>query len=100
MGVSEYRVTTVDVPSRHRGGVAIFYRESTHFMIEAHQQHIPNAISFHLALGGPCWFIVGCYLATDGASYIACVVTAIGKRPQVTALLVSGNYTTDLVEPK
>ena len=55
-----YRVVATDAPSRHRGGVAVFYRPSPLFAVEAVRQFGPNVVSFQLATGARRWYIIGC----------------------------------------
>ena len=62
-GSAGYSVVATDAPSRHRGGVAIFYCPSTHFAVEAVQKFGPNVIEFQIATGARRWYIVGCLLA-------------------------------------
>ena len=47
-----YRVIATDAPSRHRGGVALFYRPSSLFAVEAVREYGQNALSFEVATGG------------------------------------------------
>ena len=49
---SGYRVVATDAPSRHRGGVALFYRPSSLFAVEAVRDYGPNVLSFEVATGG------------------------------------------------
>ena len=58
-----YRVVATDALSRHRGGVALFYRPSALFAVEEVSEYVPNVISFEVATGGRRWYIIGCYLA-------------------------------------
>ena len=44
------------------------------------------------------WYIIGCYIAPDDARTIERVVTALGDQPRVTALIVAGDFNTDLGE--
>ena len=60
-----YSVVATDALSRHRGGVAVFYRPSPHFVVEAVRQFGPNIVGFQLATGARRWYIIGCYLAPD-----------------------------------
>ena len=60
-----YRVVATDAPSRHRGGVALFYRPSPLFEVEAVREYGPNVLSFEVATGARRWYIIGCYLAPD-----------------------------------
>ena len=46
-----YCVVATDAPSRHCGGVALFYRPSPLFEVEAVQEYRPNVLSFEIATG-------------------------------------------------
>ena len=46
-----YSVIATDAPSRHRGGVAIFYRSEPHFVVKAVEKFGTNVIGFQLATG-------------------------------------------------
>ena len=67
----------MDALSRHRGGVAVFYRPSPLFAVEAVRQFGPNIVSFQLATGALQCYIIGCYLAPDDTSTIDSVVAAL-----------------------
>ena len=82
----------------HIGGIDLFYRTTGHFSVEAFQAHGANVVRFQMASGDRRWYIVGCYLAPDNASAIEDVVTAIGKRPRGAALVVVGNFNTNLAK--
>ena len=58
-GLDGYSVIATDVPSRHRGGVALFYRLEPHFVVEAVEKFVPNVLGFQLATGARRWYIVG-----------------------------------------
>ena len=58
-----YRVVARDAPSRHCGGVALSYRPSPLFEVEAVREYGPNVLSFEVATGAQRWYIIGCYLA-------------------------------------
>ena len=64
-GSASYSVIATDAPSRHCGGVTIFYRSEPHFVVEAVENFGPNVIGFQLATGARRWYIVGVYLAPD-----------------------------------
>ena len=42
------------MPSRHYGGVAIFYWKFLKLAVDENQQHIPNVVSFQMAMGDKC----------------------------------------------
>ena len=44
------------------------------------------------------WYIIGCNIAPDDARTIERVVTALGDQPRGTALIVAGDFNTDLGE--
>ena len=46
-----YRVVATDAPSRHRGRVALFYRLSPLFEVEAVREYGPNVLSFKVTTG-------------------------------------------------
>ena len=71
------RVVATDAPSRHRGGVALFYRTSPLFAVEAVRKFGLNVMSLQLATGSRRWYIIGCYLAPDDISTIESVVAAL-----------------------
>ena len=91
-----YRVVATDAPSRHRGGVALFYREEADFAVEEVRTYGPNVISFEVVTSRRRWYIIGCYIAPDDAWMIERVVTALGYQPQGTALIVAGDFNTNL----
>ena len=81
-GSSGYSIVVTNAPSRHRGGVAIFYRPAPHFTVEAVRKFGPNVIGFQLATGTRRWYIMGCYLTPDNTSTIERVVEALRSRPK------------------
>ena len=72
-----YWVTTTEAPIPYCDGVAVFYREAEHVTLEALRLHGPNVVSFHMALGGHWWYVMGCYIAPVNASTIDAVVVVI-----------------------
>ena len=94
-----YYVVATDAPSRHRGGVALFYRPSPLFAVEAVRQFGPNVLIFQLATGARLWYIIGCYLAPDNTSTIKRVVAALKERQKGTTLLVAGDLNTSMDDP-
>ena len=93
---SGYRLVATKAPSVHRDGVSVFYRAAENFSVEALKTYRESVFSFHLALGNRRWFIVGCYLAPENASTIEDVVVDISQRPQGSAVLVVGDFNTNL----
>ena len=89
-----YRVVATDAPSRHRGRVALLYRLSPLFAVEAVREYGPNVMSFEVATGARRWYIIGCYLAPDDNLTIERVVAALRDRPKGTVLVVAGGLNT------
>ena len=95
-----YSVVARDTPRRHCSRVAVFYRPSLLFAVEAVTQFGPNVVSFQLAMGARRWYVIGFYLAPDNASTIESVVAALKERPRGTTLIVAGDLTHNLVRPR
>ena len=64
-GSSGYSVVATDELIQHRGGVAVFYRPSPRYAVEAVHQFGPNVVGFQLAIGERRWYVIRCYLAPD-----------------------------------
>ena len=93
-----YRVVATDAPSRHRGGIAVFYREGAGFAVEEVRQYGTNVSSGEVVSGRRRVYIVGCYIAPDDAQTIERVVKALKDKPPGSALVVAGDLNTDLGE--
>ena len=98
-GLAGYSVVATDAPSRHHGGVAIFYRWEPHFAVEAVEKFGPNVIGFQLVTGARRWYIVGVYLAPYDTETMERVTGAIRSRPRGAELLVAGDFNADLATP-
>ena len=99
-GSAGYSVLATDVPSRHRGGVAVFHRTAPHFAVEDVQQFGPTVVGFQLATRAWRWYIVGCYLAPNDTSAIESVVAALKEHPMGAELLVAGDFNANFEEPE
>ena len=62
-----YSIFTTDGPTRHRSGVAVFYRESLRFTVEAIQKFGPKVVRFQMMTGERQWYIIGCYFPPENA---------------------------------
>ena len=91
-----YSVIETDAPSRHRGGVALFYRSKPHFVVEAVEKFSPNVLGFQLATGARRWYIVGVYIAPEDTETMERVVAAIRKKPRGAELMVAVDLTPTL----
>ena len=89
-GLVGYIVVAMDTPIRHRGGVAVFYRPSHQYAVEAIQQFSPNIVQLYMATGEQRWYIIGCYLVPNDTSRIKSVFAALKERPRGLDLLVGG----------
>ena len=85
-GSAGYSVIATDAPSRHRGGVALFYRSDPHFVVEAVEKFGPNLLGFQLATGAQRWYIVGAYIAP--------------KDTETMERVVAGDLNVNLMEPE
>ena len=99
-GSSGYSLVATEAPSQHHGGVAVFYRPSQLFAVEAVRQFGLNVVGFQLATGARRWYIIGCYLALNDISTIESVVAPLKERPRGTALIVACDLNTTLSDPE
>ena len=99
-GSSGYSVIATDALSRHRGGVALFYRSEPHFVVEAVEKFGPNVLGFQLAMGARQWYIVGVYIAPEDTETMERVVEAIWKKPQGAELMVAGDLNANIAAPE
>ena len=99
-GSAGYSFVATDAPSRHRGGVAVFYRPSPQYAVKAIQKFGPNIFGFKLTMGERRWYIVGCYLSPEGTSTIESVIAALKERPRGLGLVVTGDFNANLENPE
>ena len=95
-GSDGYSVVATDMPSRHRGGMAVFHWPAPNFAVEAVQQFGPNIVGFQMETGERRWYIFGCYLAPDETLTIESVVAALKERPRGAELLMVGDFNVKL----
>ena len=98
--ISESPLLATDAPSRHRSGVALFYRSTPHFVVEAVERFGPNVMGFQLATGERRWYIVGAYVAPEDKVTMETVVAAIGRKPRGAELMVAGDFNVDIMAPE
>ena len=87
-GLAGYKVFMTSASIRHRGGVALFYRDSPNFVVDAIRQFGVNLITCQLETGERRWYIVGCYLALGDRATIQDVETSMNSLPRGTELIV------------
>ena len=95
-GSDGYSIVYMDTPIRHRGRVAVLYRPSQRYVVEAIQQFRPNIVGFQLAKGDRIWYISGCYLAPNDTSTIEIVASVLKERLRGSDLLVVGGLNANL----
>ena len=88
---SGYHVLAYNAPSKHQGGVLVFYRNLSQFQVEEHQQFGPTFISFHLNSGKKRCYMVRCYISPINTRYIKQTTKEINQRPNSSKLLVAGD---------
>ena len=99
-GSAGYSVIATDAPSRHRGGVALFYRSKSHFVVEAVDKFGPKVLGFQLATGAQRWYIVGVYIAPEDTETMERVMEAIQRKPRGADLMVAGKFNVDIAAPE
>ena len=76
--------------------MALFYRLSPLFKVEAVREYRSNVLSLEVVTGARRWYIIICYFSPDNAETIERVVTSLGDRPKGTALIVAADLNMDL----
>ena len=95
-GSSGYRVVATSAPSRHRGGITLFYQDLPNFVVKAMRQFRANFIACKLATGKTRWSIVGCYLVLGDGATIQDMETEVKECPRGIQLIVTGYLNADL----
>ena len=96
-GSAGYKVIATDAPSRHRGGVALFYRPTPRFSVEAVEKCGSNVMVWQVVTGETRWYIVGAYIAPADEGTMETVVKAIRQRPPGAELMVAGDLNADIL---
>ena len=99
-GSASYNVIATEAPSRHRGGVALFYLSTPHFIVEVVERCGPNVMVFQVAVGERQWHIVGAYVAPENKVTMETVVAAMGRKPPGAELTVAGDFNVDILAPE
>ena len=99
-GLEGYIVIAMNAPSRHCGGVALFYHSTPHFVVEAVERCGPKVMGFQVATGEQRWYIVGAYVAPEDEVTMETMVAAIGRKPRGAELMVAGDFNVDLTAPE
>ena len=99
-GSAGYKVIATDAPSRHRGGVALFYRPTPRFAVEAVEKCGPNVMVWQVVTGETRWYIVGAYIAPEDEGTMETVVKAIRQRLPGAELMVAGDLNADILAPE
>ena len=81
-GLDGYSVIARDLPIPHRIRVAVFYRSSPHYALEAIQKFGPNFVGFQLAAGEQRCYIIRYYLTPNNTLTIESFVAALKECPR------------------
>ena len=98
-GSAGYKVIATDAPKQHRGGVALFYRLTPRFVVEAVERCRPYVMVWQVVTGAKRWYIVGAYIAPEDEVTTEMVVNAIGRRPPGAELMVAGDLNANILAP-
>ena len=91
-----YKVVAKPVPSRHQGGVTIFFWGFPVFEVKVIRQFGANVIACQLATGERRWYIVVCYLEPGDGTTIRDVEAAMAEKPRGTEMIVEGDLKVEL----
>ena len=88
-----------DAPSKHQGGIALFWRDSPYWQVEAYQAYDPNVLSFQLVTGQKRWYVVGAYVPPSDTSTIEYVSKALDDQPEGVDPILIGDLNANLADP-
>ena len=95
-----YSVFATDAPSPHCGGVALFWRESDLFEVEAERSWGANVISFQLVTGLGRYYVIGGYIPPSDMSPLSEVKEAWKHCPKGAQPIWLGDLNADIEYPK
>ena len=78
---SGYTVVASKAVSRHRGGVALVWREGNTYEVKETKLFGPNVLTFQLVTGADRYYVVGCYIPPSDRTTLDDVRTAWGHCP-------------------
>jgi hypothetical protein len=96
---SGYEVLAMDAPSVHQGGIAVFWRNSPHWQVEAYRTYGPNVASFQLTSGKRRWYVVGEYILPADTVTLEQVSKALDERLEGVEPILLGDLNANLAEP-
>lgn len=95
-----YTINASKADSAHKGGVALFHRESDLFVMEGTKAFGPNVIRATLVAGTKRWTVIGVYIPcseTDGST-LAHLEKAKCTAPVSQELILLGDFNADLFQ--
>jgi hypothetical protein len=94
-----YQVLATDAPSAHQGGIAVFWRDSPQWQVEAYRTYGPNVVSFQLTSGKCKWYVVGAYIPPADTVTLEHVSKALDDRPEGVDPILLGDLNANLADP-
>jgi hypothetical protein len=73
---SGYSVATLNTPSPHQGGIALFWGPNKSYEVKDWRIHGPNMLTFVLVTGSQHFFAVGCYIPPNNLGTLATIKQA------------------------
>jgi hypothetical protein len=91
---SDYHVVCTEANSSSQGGLALFFKDSTAFQVEAVRRHGPNCISFELVVAGVRRPVIGAYIPpSDTALHsLEYILQAFEFRPSIPTDAMGGGH--------
>ena len=96
---SGYHVVATEARSEHQGGVALVYRDSSHWQIELVCKHGPNVISCELVTGPKRVPLVGVYIPPNDLTTLGYLEQALERFPTGNPVVL-GDLNVNLESPR
>ena len=95
-----YMVWETEAESRHRGGIAIVWRDAEEWGVDGVRNFGPNVVIFIITSGRKRWYDVGAYVPPNNLPMINCIRRALKCGPKWMGKLLVGDLNVCLENPR
>jgi hypothetical protein len=95
-----YEAIATKAISMFQGGIALVYRPSEFWTIEAVRVYSPNVISYQLVTGNRRFACVGAYIPPADTTPLEPITTAVEEMPTRLPLILMGGLNADIERPR
>jgi exonuclease III len=97
---SGYSIVASDAPSKHKGGLALCWKESRLYELEETTFLSPHVLTFRLITGGLKYYVVGVYIPPSSTAELTHIRRAYANCPEGFKPILAGDLNIDLESPR